>query len=74
MTEEELWQKLPPYWFFNGKKRKRFFNNLNSKFKENLLKNTRKKKILKKISFQLNWNEVKRFNKTYSVVQSIWFI
>lgn len=53
MTEEELKEKLPPYWFKTNKQKKKFFNNLNKTFKEHLIKNQRKKKIQKKITFQL---------------------
>lgn len=36
MSEEELKEKLPPYWFKTNKQKKKFFKNLNKTFKQNL--------------------------------------
>lgn len=36
MTEEEIKEKLPPYWFKSNKQKKKFFRNMNIKFKEKL--------------------------------------
>ena len=33
MTEEEIREKLPPYWLKTPKQKKKFFRNLNKKYK-----------------------------------------
>ena len=36
MSEEEIRDKLPPYWFKTNKQKKKFFRNLNQQFKVKL--------------------------------------
>ena len=69
LTEEELIQKLPPYFNKTNKQKKKFFKNLNKTFSRNLngvkIKNERKNK--NKLDFQLGLNQVVKFKKDQKI-------
>lgn len=65
LTEEELIQKLPPYFNKTNKQKKKFFKNLNKTFLKNLnsLKSNKKRKNANKLQFDLKNNVTVKFKK-----------
>lgn len=64
MTLEELKSKMPPYFFIQGKKRVKFFKDLNKRYKQKLAKEPKRDpKKKKSITINLENNKVKRFRK-----------
>ena len=56
LTQEELKEQLPPYWFLNPKQKRKFFRKMDNKFKRETKQNKQKKIQKKRIFFKLKSN------------------